>query len=467
MSRKRVLVLGLGNFGRSWALDIVPFCREKAELAGVVDTREETHKAFLGATDCFADLEEALDAVKPDLVINATTPERHLETTLQILEHKIPVLCEKPIAANLEEAEQMAARAAEQKAFVMIGENYRYGAVFRKCREILQEGRLGKLHMMECRFRHYHPESGKTYHGKLAHPLLTDVSVHHLDLARYLSGEEPVWVEAREWKAPYCWYQERPANASVFSQMTNDVAFSYVGTLGAPVSETDWPGNWSLECDRGILQIQDGRLYELAEEGRREIPVPPDIYADTRAAMLLEAIAALEEGREGESRILENLKTFRWLQAAIASAELQNRVTLDEKDENKITLGEKDAAPQNPGSAEPLIRNFLSMPLKQECIHGGEGLCAHATVFSENDFEAPVRFLNYTVVPKGGSFGLHKHGRDNEIYILLEGEGSYEADGVRRPVKTGDIMVNAPFAAHSIRNEGETEMRLLVLEAYF
>ena len=111
-----------------------------------------------------------------------------------------------------------------------------------------------------------------------------------------------------------------------------------------------------------------------------------------------------------------------------------------------------------------LIRNFLNIPLKDEVIHEGEGLCRHAMVFGDSDIQAPVRFINYTVLPPKASFGIHRHGNDNEFYVVLSGEGVYYQDGEEQCVSTGDIMMNSPHGAHGIRNTGDTDMALIVFE---
>ena len=110
------------------------------------------------------------------------------------------------------------------------------------------------------------------------------------------------------------------------------------------------------------------------------------------------------------------------------------------------------------------IHNFLECDMKNEVIHEGKGMCMHATVFEEKEIEAPVRFINYTIIPPAGSFGLHAHGNDNEFYVLLEGEGVYQQDGQEIKVKKGDIMMNAPYSEHGIYNTGEKNMELLVFE---
>lgn len=111
------------------------------------------------------------------------------------------------------------------------------------------------------------------------------------------------------------------------------------------------------------------------------------------------------------------------------------------------------------------VVNFLELPLIPENIHGSNGLCPHASIFKSGDFDTPIRFLNYTVIPSGVGYGLHKHGNDNELYIVLSGEGIYTEDGESIFVKTGSVMLNAPFGTHKIENTGSDDLRILVIAA--
>lgn len=110
------------------------------------------------------------------------------------------------------------------------------------------------------------------------------------------------------------------------------------------------------------------------------------------------------------------------------------------------------------------IKNFLEKKLNDEIVHEGKGLCKNATVVTEDEIDAPVRFINYAVIPPSCSFGLHQHGNDNEFYIILCGEGVYQQNGVETKVKKGDIIMNAPFATHGIANTGKSNMEVLVFE---
>lgn len=322
-----VMLLGAGNFGSSWARDILPLCAGDVRLAAVTDRDPARLEALSSGTEKYTDLEEALTAVRPDLVINATQPDAHLATNQILLEKGFPVLCEKPLADSLKAAEQTGKILSETKGFLMIGENYRYGPVMRAAKAFLDSGTLGAIHRISCLFRHEHADFSRFYHGRLKHPLLEDVTIHHLDLARYLSSQEPVNVDCRTYTAPYSWYGERYASAGIWTEMTDGVLFEYSGTLATPVSTTPWNGCWEIECGKGVLQILDDRLYAVRDEDRTELPV---LHREekSRAVMLRETCAALREGRRGETDYCDNIRSYRWMQAAAEASEKKRTISI-------------------------------------------------------------------------------------------------------------------------------------------
>jgi len=316
----KILVLGLGNFGKSWVESVVSACSDITELVGAVDEDVNKH---IERIPCFTKLEEAVSCTMPELVINVTPPHVHNEVNKWLMERNISVLCEKPIASNYEEAKVMQSFAKQSPSFLMIGENYRYSEMFRYCRRLIENNNFGRIHMIECRFRHFHLDYSMYYHGKLEHPLLTDVAIHHLDVARYLTGEEPVSVWAEEYSAPYSWYKERPATALILTTMTGNIRFNYFGTLASPESTTDWSGDWEIECDHGIICIQNGSIFTYENGSKNYHKVKKE--DDSRIAELREAVNAIKEGRKAETDILDNFKTYQWLEAAIQSAQCSNK----------------------------------------------------------------------------------------------------------------------------------------------
>lgn len=327
MEALQVLVLGLGNFGRSWASHVAPRC-EGVRLIAAVDQRPERWESIPGEVPKFSSLAEALERVRPELVINATPPDAHLALNEYLLRRGIPVLCEKPIADTLENALRLGEILRETGGFLMIGENYRYHPEMRAARALISSGKLGGIHHVSCRFRHYHPDYSMFYHGALAHPLLEDVTVHHLDLARFLTGQEPLRVWCREAPAPYSWYGQRPASAVILTEMSGGALFHYEGTLASPESSTTWNGSWEIECDGGVVIIEDNRVFLLRGGQRQEIPVNAPAE-DSRIPLLREACAALREHRPGETDFADNFKTFRWMRRAIAAAQAEGWVNAE------------------------------------------------------------------------------------------------------------------------------------------
>ena len=109
------------------------------------------------------------------------------------------------------------------------------------------------------------------------------------------------------------------------------------------------------------------------------------------------------------------------------------------------------------------IVNFYDLPpAKVENIHDGVGVVDVTTIMDK--FETGMQFLHYTVLPPGSAIGAHKHGRDEEFYIILEGTGEMELDGVKYPVSSGDVIKNKPHGTHGLTNTGKTSLKILVFE---
>jgi predicted dehydrogenase len=134
-SRLRIGIAGAGHFGRYHALKVAE--SERAELVGVHDLDTERAKTVgweAGAPDRdFVSLLAACDA----LVI-AAPAEAHHALAVAALRAGKHVLVEKPIAATLAQADELAAIAAERRLVLQVGHLERFSAAFGA-----MEGRLG------------------------------------------------------------------------------------------------------------------------------------------------------------------------------------------------------------------------------------------------------------------------------------------------------------------------------------
>ena len=77
---------------------------------------------------------------------------------------------------------------------------------------------------------------------------------------------------------------------------------------------------------------------------------------------------------------------------------------------------------------------------------------------------AHVVHIDLVVVPSGSSIGLHRHGADQETYIVLRGEARMHVSGEEFVVVAGDVITNASFSEHGLINESDGAVHLLVYQ---
>ncbi|GAA3037562.1 Gfo/Idh/MocA family protein [Microbacterium dextranolyticum] len=186
----RIAIIGAGAMGR----DHVRYVQDDPQtvLVALADPMPETeaYAASLGVP-WYADHVEMLDAVRPDGVIIASPNRLHLPMARDVIARGIPVLVEKPISDDLDDARAFAAEAREQGAKVLIGQHRRHNPKVRRAKEIIDSGVLGRIVTVSMHYAIYKPD---TYYDipwrrqKGAGPILVNM-VHDVDLMRYLIGE--------------------------------------------------------------------------------------------------------------------------------------------------------------------------------------------------------------------------------------------------------------------------------------
>jgi mannose-6-phosphate isomerase-like protein (cupin superfamily) len=85
-------------------------------------------------------------------------------------------------------------------------------------------------------------------------------------------------------------------------------------------------------------------------------------------------------------------------------------------------------------------------------------------VFVKADFDTPLSFINYAELEPGASIGVHRHGENEEVYVVLSGSGVMTVNGERRAVRKGDVILNKPGWEHGLENASEEPLALLVFE---
>ena len=132
----KVAVIGVGAIAQIAHLPVLA-SRDDVEITAVLAKHPEhalDAKRQYGAVHAVETM-EALMELKPDCAFVLSPKANHPEQVVKLLENGISVLCEKPLAMTLKEAEWMADTAQKTGNMLMVGFNRRFAPVYRKAKE--------------------------------------------------------------------------------------------------------------------------------------------------------------------------------------------------------------------------------------------------------------------------------------------------------------------------------------------
>ena len=330
---ERAVVVGAGGISGSW---FPPLKAENVEVAAVVDLDIERAYARIEQyeLEAFAstDVKAAIKKAKPDFVLDLTVPEAHCAVTCAALRLGCHVIGEKPMASSMAEARKMVSTAEAAGKLYMVSQSRRWDARHDRARLGVGSGQLGVLTTLDCDF--YVGAHFGGFRDEMPSPLILDMSIHHFDLARYLTGVDPVAVYAREFNPYGSWYKGDAAASCIF-EMSDGVVFTYRGSWCAEGCHTSWNGDWRISGHRGTLRMAGdeqpwGQLVANDEGFHRrlqEVTVPesPLEYGAMRGA-LREMLEFLRTGATPQTECHDNIKSLAMVFAAIESSRQGKRV---------------------------------------------------------------------------------------------------------------------------------------------
>lgn len=174
-------IIGLGRIAHKFAQDLrhVP----NARLWAVASNSKERADVFAkeyNAPHAFGTYEEIVDCPDLDIVYIAMPHVGHCENTVLCLRHKIPVLCEKPLAMNMEEARRMFQASRENQTFFMEAMWTRFLPTTHQLLTWIEEGALGQILGVKADFGFRAPvdPEGRLYNPVLGGGALLDIGVY-------------------------------------------------------------------------------------------------------------------------------------------------------------------------------------------------------------------------------------------------------------------------------------------------
>jgi predicted dehydrogenase len=132
-----------------------------------------------------------------DAIYNPLPNGLHCEWSIRALEAGKHVLCEKPIASNAAEAQQMADAAARTGRVLVEAFHYRYHPLAARMRQVIESGALGKIQHVEAHMCIPLPIPGDIrYRYDLGGGATMDTGCYAINMVRFLAGAEPEVVQA-------------------------------------------------------------------------------------------------------------------------------------------------------------------------------------------------------------------------------------------------------------------------------
>jgi predicted dehydrogenase len=335
MAKHKALLVGAGGMGRQWGRNLKA-C-DDVELGGWIDIRAgaaEKAAAKLELPGLFTgtDLRDALRAVRPDFVVDVTTPEAHHDVTLTALAAGVPVLGEKPMADSMERARAMVAASEQANRLYMVSQSRRYNNHLAALRSLIVE-HVGELGVINSDF--YIGAHFGGFRDEMKSPLLVDMAIHTFDAARYLCGADPVAVYCDEFNPGWSWYRGH-ASATVIFEMTGGLRYTYRGSWCSEGAHTSWEGEWRAVGPSGTA-VWNGTsaplVHVVRERGEfhsktEEIAATPREGHEGIAASLREFLQALEGGPLPMGECHDNIKSLAMVFGALESAAKRQRVPI-------------------------------------------------------------------------------------------------------------------------------------------
>lgn len=341
MSELRFAVLGCGY----WSQFQIAAWRELSgvRLVALYNRTREKAEALAKRFDVpavYDDAETLLTSEAPDFVDIITSPDTHAEFVHLAARHKVSVICQKPLAPDLQTAEDMVAACKAAGVMFLVHENWRWQTPLRAFKQALDRSDVGRPFRARITFSSSFPVfDNQPFLRELEQFILTDIGSHILDTARFLFGEAERLYCTTTRVNPEIRGEDV---ATIMLKMESGATVTCEMSYASRLEHERFPETYVLaECERGSVELgPDYWVRVTTEDGTfaRRHPPPRYAWADPAYELVQASIvpcnANLLQGLAGrgvaETSADDNLKTLRLVFGAYESAATGNAVAIEQ-----------------------------------------------------------------------------------------------------------------------------------------
>lgn len=322
-------IVGLGSYGLGVIIPQFANCRH-SRLAAVVSG--DPAKAARVAAEhgvparsvySYADFDRIRDDPAVDIVYVCLPNALHAEYTIRAAKAGKHVMCEKPMAVSVAECEAMIAACKAAGRKLMIGYRCHFEPFNVEAMRLARTGAAGTIRYVrsEHGFVQRDPSKWRLKRALSGGGSLMDMGVYSLQAARYMTGEEPVAVTARE-----STNRRDPRFTEVEDMIDWTLEFPSGAIAGCQSMYSANQNHILLMGDKGRIELEPATRYEgnhlwTGKDGR-EVPVtpPPGPGATQFVGQLDHLAQCVRSGREPIVSGEEGLRDMRIVEAIYRSA---------------------------------------------------------------------------------------------------------------------------------------------------
>jgi predicted dehydrogenase len=309
--------------------------RDRAAVVAIADPNLDaarTRAAAFGVVAVYDSVEAMLDAETLDAIDVASPRETHAPICRLAADAGLAVLCQKPLAPTLADAEALIADIGSRTR-LMVHENWRFRPHYRRIAAWLREGRVGEVRTvtMSLLTSGLVPDANGALPALVRQPwfatldrlVLMEVLIHHVDTLRFLLG--PLSLHSAR-LGHACAAVRGDDRAALSLTTAGDAAVSLVGDFMAQGYPPEQFDRLEIFGTGGAVTLERDRLC-LRADGETQEDLTLDLPANYRASYagaIGHFLDRLRDGGPFETGPEDNLETLRIVEAAYQSPRTQS-----------------------------------------------------------------------------------------------------------------------------------------------
>jgi UDP-N-acetyl-2-amino-2-deoxyglucuronate dehydrogenase len=305
----------------------------KARLVAVADIIESRAQRYASENGiaAYTDYQRLIERDDLDIVNICTPSGLHAQIAIDAMQAGKHVIVEKPIALSIEEADRMIDTAKAEGVKLCVVLQNRYNPPIKDLRQIVDEGRMGKLLLGNATVRWYRPQEyyEDGWHGtwSMDGGALMNQSIHHIDALQWFMGEVQSVFAFTGTLAHFMEAEDTGVAVIRFKSgglgVVEGSTITYPQNLEGSIAlfgETGSVKVGGTALNRKVLWKIEGELEHERELLTRDQVDPPSVYGNSHKSVIADMVEAVLEDRHPKTNGKEARKSVALVLAIYESA---------------------------------------------------------------------------------------------------------------------------------------------------